>query len=191
MKKQQITFFDEEKRYEKLTALGDPLEQLNKVIKWEMFRSKLTKACQQEDTGKGGRPPIDVIVKFKASTIKRIYNLSYEQTEYQINDRLSFMRFLGISLSDRVLDANTIWDFENTLAQAGLMEELFCMFDEMLEKNYINKDSIDIISCTLDYIKEKIFKKSPFFPCFFLLFYNQRSHYIHTLKCLQFDVLMY
>ena len=71
MKKQQITFFDEEKRYEKLTALGDPLEQLNKVIKWEMFRSKLTKACQKEDTGKGGRPPIYVIVKFKASTIKR------------------------------------------------------------------------------------------------------------------------
>ena len=125
MKKQQITFFDEEKRYEKLTALGDPLEQLNKVIKWEMFRSKLTKACRKEDTGKGGRPPIDVIVKFKASTIKRIYNLSYEQTEYQINDRLSFMRFLGISLSDRVLDANTIWDFENTLAQAGIMEELY------------------------------------------------------------------
>ena len=99
-----------------------------------MFRSKLTKACQKEDTGKGGRPPIDVIVEFKASTIKRIYNLSYEQTEYQINDRLSFMRILGISLSDRVLDANTIWDFENTLAQAGLMEELFCMFDAMLEE---------------------------------------------------------
>ena len=120
MKKQQITFFDEEKRYEKLTALGDPLEQLNKVIKWEMFRSKLTKACQKEDTGKGGRPPIDVIVKFKASIIKRIYNLSYEQTEYQINDRLSFMRFLGISLSDRVLDANTI---ENAVEACKFVDE--------------------------------------------------------------------
>ena len=63
--------YEIEKQYEKLTALGDPLEQLNKVIKWEMFRSKLTKACQKEDTGKGGRPPIYVIVKFKASTIKR------------------------------------------------------------------------------------------------------------------------
>ena len=148
MKKQQITFFDEETRYEKLTALGDPLEQLNKVIKWEMFRSKLTKACQQEDTGKGGRPPIDVIVKFKASTIKRIYNLSYEQTEYQINDRLSFMRFLGISLSDRVLDANTIWDFENTLAQAGIMEELFCMFDAMLEEEGLITHKGTIIDAT-------------------------------------------
>ena len=80
-----------------------------------MFRNKLTKACQKEDTGKGGRPPIDVIVKFKASTIKRIYNLSNEQTEYQINDRLSFMRFLGISLSDRVLDANTIAIFPSAI----------------------------------------------------------------------------
>ena len=80
MKKQQITLFDEEKRYEKLTALGDPLEQLNKVIKWEKFRSKLTKACQQEDTGKGGRPPIDIIVKFKASIIATFINRFVDRT---------------------------------------------------------------------------------------------------------------
>ncbi len=80
MKKQQITFFDEETRYEKLTELGDPLERLNKVIKWEMFRSKLTKACQQEDTGKGGRPPIDIIVKVKASIIATFINRFVDRT---------------------------------------------------------------------------------------------------------------
>ena len=89
--------------------------------------------CQKEDYSKGGRPLIDVIVKFKASVLKRIYNLSYEQTEYQINDRLSFVRFLGIGLNDRVIDANTIWDFENTLTNAEMGEKLFCMFDEVLE----------------------------------------------------------
>ena len=30
----------------------------------------------------------------------------------------------------------------------------------MIEKNYINRDSIDFISFTFDYIKDKIFKKS-------------------------------
>ena len=133
MKAIQIGFFDEENRYKKLTELGDPLEKLNSVMNWEIFRDELTRVCQKEDYSKGGRPPIDVIVKFKASVLKRIYNLSYEQTEYQINDRLSFMRFLGIGLNDRVIDSNTIWDFENTLANAEMGEKLFCMFDEVLE----------------------------------------------------------
>ena len=104
--------------------------------------------CQKEDYSKGGRPPIDVIVKFKASVLKRIYNLSYEQTEYQINDRLSFMRFLGIGLNDRVIDANTIWDFENTLANAEMGEKLFCMFDEVLENEGLITHKGTIVDAT-------------------------------------------
>lgn len=129
----QLSFFDAEKRYEKLTELGDPLEKLNSIMEWEMFREKLTAACQKENYTKGGRPPIDVIIKFKASVLRRIYNLSFDQIEYQINNRLSFMRFLGIGFHEKVLDSRTVWDFENTLAQAEVMEELFCMFDEKLE----------------------------------------------------------
>ena len=48
----QKTIFDEENRLELLSRLGDPLEILNKVIKWEMFRSVLNQACRKEDTGK-------------------------------------------------------------------------------------------------------------------------------------------
>ena len=92
MKAKQIGFFDEENRYKKLTELGDPLEKLNSIMNWEVFRDDLTRVCQKEDYSKGGRPPIDVIVKFKASILKRIYNLSYDQTEYQINDRLMMLK---------------------------------------------------------------------------------------------------
>ena len=53
----QKTIFDEENRLELLSQLGDPLEILNRVIKWEKFRSVLNKGCRKEDTGKGGRPP--------------------------------------------------------------------------------------------------------------------------------------
>ena len=134
---EQLSFFDAEKRYEKLTELGDPLEKLNKVMDWEMFREKLTAVCQKEDYTKGGRPAIDVIIKFKASVIRRIYTLSFDQAEYQINDRLSFMRFLGLGVHSKVLDSRTIWDFENTLAQAGVMDELF----EMLIKSWKKKGS--------------------------------------------------
>ena len=90
MKARQLSFFDEAKRYEKITKLGDPLEKLNSVMDWEMFRAPLTKVCQkggphqQADATRGGRPPIDVIIKFKASVLRRIYNLSFDQIEYQM-----------------------------------------------------------------------------------------------------------
>ena len=148
MKARQLSFFDEAKRYEKITKLGDPLEKLDSVMDWEMFRAPLTKVCQKEDYTRGGRPPIDVIIKFKASVLRRIYNLSFDQIEYQINDSLSFMRFLGLGLNDKVLDSRTIWDFENTLAHAGLMEELFCMFDEKLENEGLITHKGTIIDAT-------------------------------------------
>ena len=173
MRNIQLGFFDTENRYERLTQLGDPLEKLNGAIDWEMFRDKLTTVCQKEDYTKGGRPPIwemfrdkltavcqkedytkggrppiDVIIKFKASVLRRIYNLSFDQTEYQINDRLSFMRFLGLGLGDKVLDSRTLWDFENTLAEAEVMEELFCMFDSMLESEGLITHKGTIIDAT-------------------------------------------
>ena len=117
-------------------------------MNWEIFRDELTRVCQKEDYEKGGRPPIDVIVKFKASVLKRIYNLSYDQTEYQINDRLSFMRFLGLGLNDKVLDAKTIWDFENTLANAEMGEILFKMFDEVLESEGLITHKGTIVDAT-------------------------------------------
>lgn len=148
MKATQIGLFDAEKRYEKLTEMGDPLEKLDKIMDWEIFREKLTKVCQKEDYTKGGRPPIDVIIKFKAIILRRIYNLSFDQIEYQINDRLSFMRFLGLGLGDKVLDSRTIWDFENTLAQAELIDEMFFMFDEKLESEGLITHKGTIIDAT-------------------------------------------
>lgn len=148
MKYTQLGFFDAENKYERLTELGDPLEKLNDVINWEMFREKLTAVCQKENYTKGGRPPIDVIIKFKASILRRLYNLSFDQIEYQINDRLTFMRFLGLGISEKVLDSRTIWDFENTLAEAEIMEELFCMFDGMLEAEGLITHKGTIIDAT-------------------------------------------
>ena len=70
---------------------------------------------------------------FKILELQRLYNLSDNQTEYQKNDRRSFMHFLGLELCDPVPDAKTIWKFRNDVAQTDAMEELFCLFDAMLE----------------------------------------------------------
>jgi IS5 family transposase len=49
---------------------------------------------------------------------------SDDQTEYQIRDRLSFMRFLGLALEDRVPDAKTIWLFREQLTKTGAVQRL-------------------------------------------------------------------
>ena len=70
---------------------------------------------------------------FKILILQRVYNISDDQTEYQINDRLSFRRFLGLTLSDKIPDAKTIWLFRETLVKAGIIEYLFQRFEQELE----------------------------------------------------------
>src|SRR5512145_1587346 len=65
--------------------------------------------------------------------LQSLYNLSDEQTEYLIRDRISFMRFLDLELEDPVPDATTIWLFREALAQAGLIDKLFARFGQHLE----------------------------------------------------------
>ena len=68
--------------------IGDPLERLNKIIQWEKIFSPITyKMMTKETKGSGGRPRYDYIFMLKVLIIQRTYNISDEQTEYQINDR--------------------------------------------------------------------------------------------------------
>jgi IS5 family transposase len=96
MKAYQPSFFGESKRLAALSCLSDPLEELGKHIDFEMFRDVLTEALRKSDRkSPAGRKPLDVILMFKALIIQRLFNLSDEQLEFQITDRLSFTRLLG------------------------------------------------------------------------------------------------
>jgi IS5 family transposase len=133
----QPGFFDIDERYAALSQAGDPLERLVKVIDFEIFRGRLLAALRRSDRGKGGRPPYDPVLMFKILVLQALYNLSDDQTEFQIRDRLSFMRFLGLGLSDSVPDGKTIWLFRELLVRAEAMEKLFGRFDEVLrDKGY-------------------------------------------------------
>ena len=71
---------------------------------------------------------------FKTLVLGALYNLSDDQIEYQVRDRLSFMKFLGLGLEDRVPDAKTIWLYREELLQAGVVEALFEQFDGYLAR---------------------------------------------------------
>jgi transposase, IS5 family len=130
----QPGFWDVEERYARLSEAGDPLERLNAVVPWDVFRKPLAKALKRSDGAKGGRPPYDQVLMFKILVLQALYNLSDDQAEFLIQDRLSFMRFLGLGLSERVPDAKTIWLFREHLAQDGAVDNLFARFDKHLAK---------------------------------------------------------
>jgi IS5 family transposase len=131
----RIGLFDQSETKEKLSKLGNPLEKLHKVIDFEMFRPQLEAAMLNHNKkSDAGAKPYDVVMMFKIVLIKRFYNLSNEQAEYQINDRLSFKEFLGLSSGDRVPDARTIWSFQDLLIQKKLEETLFEQFHNYLDK---------------------------------------------------------
>ena len=142
----QKGFFDVERRLEAISAKGDPLETIKKIVPWEDFRADIeavTETKPEERKSNAGRKPYDTILKFKIVVLQSLHNLSDEQTEYLIRDRRSFMRFLDLELEDPVPDATTIWLFREALAEAGLIDKLFERFGQHLEaEGYIARGTI-------------------------------------------------
>ena len=129
----QPGFFDLSDRYEALSAAGDPLERLSAVVDFELFRGPLLAALRRSPRNKGGRPPFDPVLMFKILVLQALYSLSDEATEFQIKDRLSFQRFLGVGLEGTVPDATTVWLFRERLVKAKAIDRLFARFDAALK----------------------------------------------------------
>ena len=135
-----------------------------KVIDFESFRPTLTEGMKKERKSSAGRHPFDNVMMFKVLVLQRLFNLSddrsydrsddrsydrsSDQTEYQITDRISFQRFLGLSLGEKVPDAKTIWLFRNTLTELKIIDALFSQFNQMLEAQGIITHTGTIVDAT-------------------------------------------
>ena len=124
--------FDTEYHERKIKEYQPPLSKLDKVINWELFREPIEKALYVEPKGAGGRPAFDKIMMFKILILQKYYNLSDEQTEFQINDRTSFKQFLNLKIGDKVPDEKTVWHFKEQLANKNVSQHLFNLFTEQL-----------------------------------------------------------
>ncbi len=107
----QRGFFDLDERYAALSKSGVPLERLAGLVDFEMFRGELDAALARSDRTRGGRPPTDPVLMFKVLVLQALYGLSDAQAEFQIMDRRTFGRFLGLDDGHRVPDATAIWRF--------------------------------------------------------------------------------
>src|SRR5256885_970559 len=147
--RRQAGFFDVDDRLKRLSDLGDQLEAFEAAVEFEAFRPELNAGLTYSEGTQGGRPPFDPVMMFKILVIQTTNNLSDERAEFLINDRLSFMRFLGFGLSDRVPDARTIWLFREKLTKAGAIGPLFERFDATLRQSGYIAMSGQIVDASL------------------------------------------
>lgn len=140
--------FQEDKRLERLEKIGDRTEVLAKLIPWEMFRKELRSVREITDPKRGGRPSYDVVMMFKILILQGLYNLSDEDMEYQIADRISFQKFLEIEPGKSVPDANTIWNFREKLKKLNLSDPLFQRFERILCESGLKAKGGQIVDAT-------------------------------------------
>jgi hypothetical protein len=144
----QTSLFDLENRYVSLSEAGDPLERLDAVIDWEIFRNILERIDDKERKSAAGRKPTCRILMFKMLILQRLHNLSDERLQYQVTDRLSFMRFLNFDLATDVPDARTVWAFREALRAHQLVAPLFERFNQALSELGVEMKSGQIIDAT-------------------------------------------
>jgi IS5 family transposase len=127
------SLFDALDRMSQIDRMGDPLANLNQIMNWDIFVPVLDRIPKVEPKGPGGRPAFHPMFMFKVLVLQSLYGLADEQTQFQILDRRSFHRFLGITDADNVPDQNTIREFREKLTKCGMFEDLFSTFNNHLD----------------------------------------------------------
>ena len=145
----QFGLFDYNKRLSRIDKAGDPLVELNKLVDWELFRELIERSREKPRKSPAGAKGYDSILLFKILILQALYNLSDEGIEFQILDRYSFSRFLGIREGAKVPDATTIFRFRDELAKANVVELLFTQFDHFLRDNGFRAQKGQIVDASI------------------------------------------
>lgn len=145
----QLSLFADQRAYDFLDKLGDPLARLDTIIDWSPFVKVIDEARpDRTKSGVGGRPPINSLTLFKCLLLGEFNNLSDEALEYQITVRLDFKRFVGLDLTEKSPDRNTFWLLKETLRKTGKYADLFSAFWTMLKTVGITYSKGAIVDAT-------------------------------------------
>ena len=111
-------------RRRKVSKAVGTLREIDSLVDWRVL-AEIVNVLDRSQTGRGGRPPIGFEIKLKMMFLQYIFNLSDEELEDQMIDRLSFQQFVGLSFDEEIPDFTTIWKFKEALIKAGLMDGIF------------------------------------------------------------------
>jgi IS5 family transposase len=134
--------------------LGGPktaafLQRCQELIPWDRLAKSIAHLFPEQP--QGGRPFTPALVMLKCVMLQKWYGLSDPQLEEQLRDRLSFRRFVGLSLEDVTPDETTMVKFRERLREAGCASTLF---DEALaslrEKGLVLKNGTLVDATIVD-----------------------------------------
>lgn len=111
--------FADEHHRKKIDTLGDPLVEIESYIDFSALAADVDRVAPRPVSPQGGRPPYPTETMVRILVLKRLYNLSDEQVEYQLLDRMSDKRFCGLANATHIPDRTTVWTFENRIGEAG------------------------------------------------------------------------
>jgi IS5 family transposase len=131
-----------------LDKLGDPLTEIESCIDFVALAADVDHIAPRPVSLQGGRPPFPTETMVRILVLKRLYNLSDEQMEYQLLDRMSYKRFCGLAQATNIPDRTTVWTFENRIGEAGAKAIFDGVTAQLLKKGFIARGG-QIIDATL------------------------------------------
>lgn len=140
--------FADEHHRRKIDSLGDPLTEIESHIDFAALAAEVDRVAPRPVSTQGGRPPYPTETMVRILILKRLYNLSDEQMEYQLLDRMSYKRFCGLANATNVPDRTTVWTFENRIGEAGAKALFDGVSAQLLKKGFIARGG-QIIDATL------------------------------------------
>jgi IS5 family transposase len=151
MKARNGYLFVSERREEKLVQFTGVLDRLGELVDWRGLADAVNRATGREaPQPKGGRPPYPTQAMLKIIVLQQLYgNLSDEQMEYALLDRLSWQRFAGLAEARDLPDARTIWTFKELLAKGGGATALFDLVGEQLAQAGFQAQGGQLIDATI------------------------------------------
>ena len=144
----KFDLFADAARKHKIETLGDPLQVIARHIDFGHLTQVIDELLPRGDAAKGGRPAYPTEVMVRILILKYLYNLSDEQMEYQLLDRMSYQRFCLLADSGNVPDRNTIWHYQQRLGVDGMTALFQAVDGQLLQRGYMARCG-QIIDATL------------------------------------------
>ena len=140
--------FADQQHKQTLDKLGDPLTEIETCIDFTALAAEVDRIAPRPTSPQGGRPPFPTETMVRILVLKRLYNLSDEQMEYQLLDRMSYKRFCGLTQATNIPDRTTVWVFENRIGEAGAKAIFDGVSAQLLKKGFIARGG-QIVDATL------------------------------------------
>ncbi len=130
--------FADEHHRKKIDSLGDPLAEIESCLDFAALAVEVDRIAPRPVSHQEGcRPPYPTETMVRILVLKRRYNLSDEQMEYQRLDRMSYKRFCGLTNATNIPVRTTVWTFENRIGEAGAKALFDGVSAQLLKKGFI------------------------------------------------------